>query len=245
MASVPVSRVIDKLDRLLAEKNFAAAEEHLKYWTADAEACGDMRALLTIVNEQIGFYRKNGRETEALRCADKALRLAESMELSETVTMGTTLINAATAYKAFGHAEKALPLYERAREIYEAALKPDDRRLGGLYNNMALALCELGRYSESKACFEKALSVMENVRGGEAEMAISCCNMADLCVLQGENNVRGYIEKAFELLDTETLPRDSYYAFVCEKCAPSFSHYGYPYCEKELLRRARMIYEGT
>lgn len=245
MGAVPVSRVLQKLDSLLAEKDFDAAEKHLKYWVADARASGDERALLTVINEQIGFYRKTGMEAEALDCAEKALALTECMQLSGTVTMGTTLINAATAYKAFDRAERALPLYEKAKEIYEAELKSDDRRLGGLYNNMALALLDLRRFDEAKALFENALSVMGKISGAEAEMAITYCNMADLSSAQGKNEVSDYIKKAFELLDTETLPRDSYYAFVCEKCAPAFAYYGYPYCEKELLKRARLIYEGT
>lgn len=245
MGAVPVSRVLQKLDNLLAEKDFDAAEKHLKYWAADAMACGDERALLTLINEQIGFYRKTDKEPEALSCAEKALKLAESMGLSGNITMGTTLINAATAYKAFDRAEKALVLYERAKDIYEAELKPDDGRLGGLYNNMALSLLDLGRFDEAKALFENALCVMEKVSGGEAEMAITYCNMADLSSAQGKGDISEYIKKAFELLDTETLPRDGYYAFVCEKCAPTFAHYGYPYCERELLKRARLIYEGT
>lgn len=243
--SVPVTRVLQKLDRLLEQKDFDAAESHLKYWIYEAKTLGDNRALLTIINEQIGFYRKTGNEQKALSSAEEALMLSVELGMSSSVSMGTTLINAATAYKAFNHADKALPLYEKAKAIYETQLASDDGRLGGLYNNMALAMMDLGRFNEAEELFNKALSVMSQVKGGEAEMAITFCNMADLRSAQGSDDIHEYIEKAFELLSTDTLTHDGYYAFVCEKCAPTFAHYGYPYCERELLKRARKIYERT
>ena len=245
MSVIPIDRVLKKLDEYLDKKDFDAAEKHLRYWEADAKAIRDMRGLLTVINEQIGFYRKSCREAEAIAAAERALKLADENGLSGTATMGTTLINAATAYKAFGQAEKALPLYEKAKEIYESALRSDDRRLGGLYNNMALALLDMRSFTEAEALFNKAISVMAQIDGGQAEMAISYCNLADLYYLDGKRDVRPCLEKAFELLSAEELPRDGYYAFVCEKCAPTFAQYGYPYCERELLKRARKIYEGA
>ena len=54
-----------------------------------------------------------------------------------------------------------------------------------------------------------------------------------------------YMDRAAELLDTESLPRNGYYAFVCEKCAPVFGHYGYFAEEAELRKRVEAIREGT
>lgn len=243
MSTIPISRVLQKLDEYLGRKDFDAAERHLKYWEEDARVSGDMRGLLTVTNEQIGFYRKIGREQDALTAAETAIKLAEELNLSDSVSMGTTLVNAATAYKAFGHADRAIPLYEKAKCLYEAKLAPNDGRLGGLYNNMALTLLDLRKFAEAEALFNKALSVMEQIPDGELEMAITWCNLADLYTATGEGRVKECLEKAFELLDKENLPRNGYYAFVCEKCANAFAYYGYPYCERELIKRARTIYE--
>ena len=49
------------------------------------------------------------------------------------------------------------------------------------------------------------------------------------------------MEQAEKLLNSEAVPRDAYYAFVCEKCAPVFGHYGYFMQEAELNRRAKGI----
>ena len=98
--------------------------------------------------------------------------------------------------------------------------------------------------------FRKALDVMEKQPGGELEQAITWLNMAD--ALEAElgpegaaEYTDGYLDRAAELLDTENVPRDGYYAFVCEKCAPVFGHYGYFALEAELNRRTAEIHERT
>jgi tetratricopeptide (TPR) repeat protein len=160
--------------------------------------------------------------------------------------MGTTLINAATAYKAFGAPAQALPLYERARTLYESLLSPDDSRLGGLYNNMALALTELGEYRRAEALYRRALEVMEKAPRGALETAITWCNLADLSCAElgqeaGEARISACLDKAQTLLDDDTLPRNAYYAFVCEKCAPTFAYYGFFRAAQALSRRAEEI----
>lgn len=246
---IPVGRVLDKLDAYFERKDFDAAERHLQYWLAEAEAVGDRQGMLTVLNEQIGFYRKMQNESETMKACDCALQTAEDLDLAGTVSMATTLINAATAYKAFGRAAEALPLYEEAKKIYEARLEPSDGRRGGLYNNMALALADLGRYREAEASYEKALAVMVQVPGGELEMAVSRCNMADLAAMElgtdrGREKILHCLEQAWELLNSEKISRDGYYAFVCEKCAPVFGWCDQHHREEELMRRADAIYRN-
>ena len=98
--------------------------------------------------------------------------------------------------------------------------------------------------------FRKALDVMEKQPGGEPEQAITWLNMADaaeaaLGAEAAAERVGEYLDRAEELLNTESLPRNGYYAFVCEKCAPVFGHYGYFALEAELNRRAAEIHERT
>ena len=154
---IPVGRIIDKLDSYLNQNDYDAAERHLQYWLSEADACHDMRGKLTVLNEQIGLYRKTGKETKCLRAISDALTLADSMDMEKTASYATTLINAATGYKAFGKAEDALPLYSKARAIYESTIDSNDGRLGGLYNNMALTLVDLKNYREAKDLYHKAI----------------------------------------------------------------------------------------
>ena len=247
---IPVGRVIGKLDSYLDREDYQSAGRHLKYWLTEAEAFHDDRGRLTVLNEQIGLYRKIGEETECLEAISAALSLAEKMEIGDSISFGTTLVNAATGYKAFGKAEQSLPLYRRAREIYEKNLSPDDGRLGGLYNNMALVLTGLGAYREAEDLFFKAIGVMEQQENGEPETAITYLNLADLTAAEkgtedGEEQIGEYLRKAEELLNTESIPQNGYYAYVCEKCAPVFGYYGYFLTESELIERGRKIRERT
>lgn len=248
--SVPicVGRMIDKLDEYLNKNDYAGADRHLRYWRMEAEAGNDLRGKLTVLNEQMGLYRKMGKKEEGMEAIREGLALAGRLDLENTVTLGTTLVNAATGLKSFGEAEEALKLYQKARTIYEALLKPDDGRLGGLYNNQALALAELGAFREAEALYQKAISIMEQQEYGELEVAITWCNLADLAseemgLLESEARVSECLETAEKLLDTPSLPRNGYYAFVCEKCASTFGYYGYFLTEQRLLKQAREIYE--
>ncbi len=247
---IPVGRIMEKLDFYLNQNDYAAAERHLRYWILEADAGNDMRGKLTLLNEQIGLYRKTEKGTECLTAAADALSLADSMNMERSVTYGTTLINAATGYKAFGKAEEALPLYRKAQVIYESALDSHDGRLGCLYNNMALTLTALKEFREAEDLFNKAIEIMEKQENGELEVAITRLNIADLIAAEygfesGEKEIEKQLLEAERLLNTEGLPKNGYYAFVCEKCAPVFGYYGYFLTERELNRRAREIYERT
>ena len=247
---IPTGRITDKLDSYLDRGDYPAAERHLRYWLSEAEAGNDMRGKLTVLNEQIGLYRKTGKETECIRAISDALSLADSMDMEKSVTYGTTLINAATGYKAFGKAEEALSLYRKAKTVYESELDADDGRLGGLYNNMAAALTGLKEFREAEELYQKAVEIMEKQENGALEVAITCLNLADLTAAEegledGTEKIEKLLMKAEKLLNTESLPRDGYYAFVCEKCAPVFGYYGYFFTERELERRAREIHDRT
>lgn len=249
MGQILTQRVLSKLDEHLGRNDYDAAERHLLYWFAEAKAENDKRCMMLILNELAGLYRKLGREEDALRTVSSALELIEEMGIAENIGAGTTYINCATVYKAFGKAESALPLFEKAKSVYEKELSPDDKRFGGLFNNMALALVDLERYDEAYELYDKAITVMENADDGDLEVAITYLNIAsaketELGAVESDEVVREYIEKAMKILD-EHENRDGYYAFVCEKCASVFGYFGYFIYEKDLEKRARDIYERS
>ena len=137
-----------------------------------------------------------------------------------------------------------------AQEIYERDLPPTDDRLGGLYNNMGLALVDLKRFREAEALYQKALSVMQAVQDKEPEQAITYLNMATAAeteygLPQAKPMIDEYAEKAIACLEIGKDRTDGNYAFVCEKCAPVFTDYGYEAYGAQLNGRCRRIYEGT
>ena len=129
---IDLRRCLTRLDEYLGRNDYAAARRHLEYWRAEALANNDLRGLLSVENERMGLFRKLGDEAAANKAVASALELLGRTGLEDSVTAGTTLLNAATVYKRFERAAEALPLYEQARRIYERELPPDDARLGGL-----------------------------------------------------------------------------------------------------------------
>ena len=247
---VPLDRIQQKLQEYEDASDWEGVERHLKYWLAEAEQNRDRRGCLMLHNEMMGFYRKQGKREEAMLHAEAADRLIAGLQMEETVTAGTTWVNAGTVHEAFGDPVGGLAFFEKARINYEQNLRGNDSRLGGLYNNMALALTSCGRWAEAKELFMEALRVMEQQEHGEPEQAITWLNLADaleaeLGAEEAEEAAGEYLDRAAELLDTPDLPRNGYYAFVCEKCAPVFGHYGYFAEEAELRTRVKEIREGT
>ena len=250
ISRIPTGRVIEKLDAFFAKNDYAAAERHLRYWEQEAAAGGDDRGLYTVCNELMGLYRKLGRRDEALGYAERTLALVERLSMANNVTGATAYLNAATVYKAFGDAAKGLPLFERAKAVYEAQLKPDDSRLAGLWNNTALALVDLGRFDEADALYQKAIDLTLRVPDAQGDAAISLLSRANLTeardgLLDGNDAICDCLDRAEALLNDPALPRDGYYAFVCEKCAPTFGYYGYFAFQQELEERAEKIYAGA
>ena len=241
---VPRDRILEKMREYEDRQDWAGAERHLRYWLAEAEQNRDARGQLMLHNEMMGYYRKQGKRDEALAHAERAMALVEQLGMEETVTAGTTWVNAGTVREAFGDSEGGVALFEKARRNYEEHLPPEDGRLGGLYNNMGLALGSVGRYAEAEEMFRRAIEVMKQQPYGELEQAITLLNLADLAEAAleeeaAEEMIQGLLEEAEALLNTESLPRNGYYAFVCEKCAPVFGHYGWFMTEAELEKRVR------
>ena len=256
---IPQQRIVEKLDEYMAHRDYAGAERHLNYWLTEAQAIHDTRGELMVRNELVGHFRKTGNSELAFLHANRALELLDELGFSDHISAGTTYTNVATAYNAFGRNEESLSLFRKAASVYEASPYTAPQLLGGLYNNMALTCIALCRFDEADSLYEKALATMANVENGVLEQAITYLNMADATVArvaadsggdpladgdaECESKVERYLDTALELLDTQDIPHDGYYAFVCEKCAPVFAHYGYFLADQDLRGRAQAIYE--
>ncbi len=243
---IPVDRIISKVDGLFAVNNYTEAGRVLEYWKEEAKALEDMRGLLAIESELIGYYRKQNDKEKALLSVKSALLLTDQTEQGNMASGATVFINCATAYKAFGMPNEALKLYLQAEEIYKRCLPISDARFGGLYNNMALALAELGSFDDAERSYFSALDVMKNISGGEAESAITYINLAHMYENCGRTEkINSCMKKAYELLHSESLTHDGYYAFVLEKCAPSFGYFGDASAYNELKKEYERIYAGN
>ena len=231
---VPQQRIIEKMNDYMSRRDYKGAERHLLYWLEEAK---------------LGHYRKTGEKEKSLANAQAALDLVEALGFENTISAGTTYVNAATACNAFGENERSLELFKKAQAVYESSPRTDKSLLGGLYNNMALCCAALGKYEEALPLYEKAAAAMAEVPGGALEQAITYLNIADMLEKQygmenSESRIFDLLDQAYELLTGGHAPEDGYYAFVCEKCAPAFSYYGYFAAAQELQEKAEKIYKG-
>lgn len=247
---IPVGRILEKEDQLFADGDFDAVERLLSYWIAEAKQTEDLIGAYHMYNEQMGLYRKIGKREEAYTAVERGLALIPRLHYEDTVSGATGYLNAATVYKTFGESEKALSFYKKTKVVYEALLEKTDSRLAGLYNNMALALLDLKQFSEAEALYRQAISIMQTVPNGELDEAISWLNLADLfCVRDGyeeaKESIGDCLDRAEQLLDTETIVQGNYAAFVYEKCAPIFGYYFRPDVKEHLEEKAKQIHERT
>lgn len=245
--TIPIGRVIDKLDEYLTGSDTAAAERHLKYWFGEASDYADRRGMFTLCNEFMGLYRSLGNRDGALKYAEEAISLIGDIGIEDTVSAGTAYVNAATCMKAFGDPARSIELFVKARDIYEKLLPRGDEKFGGLYNNMALTLVDLKRYGEAREMFGRALEVMAE-RNAVGEQAITYVNLACLADAElgenGDGEIRGYLDRARELLlQSDAQGRD--YESACGKCASAFTYFGDAKTGEELQRRANGKYERT
>ena len=245
---IPQMRVSQKVDECMSRRDYAGAERVLLYWLEEAKAGSDLRGQLMVLGELVGHYRKTGEKAKALPCAREALRLVDVLGYEGTLSAATAFVNIATALESFGESREALALFERALPIYESSAGTEPGLLGGACNNMALTCVSLRQYERAMRLYERALDTMSRVENGELESAVTCLNLADALTASlgpeaADEGVRSYLDRAWDLLNREGLPRNGYYAYICEHCAPSFSYYGYFAQAGELTQRAEAIYE--
>lgn len=243
---IPVDRIITKLDAFFEKNDLAGAERHLDYWQNEAVSLNDKEGELTIVSEMIGLFRKTGDAERASKAVSRGIELVEYLHLADAVSGATVYLNAATTMKAFGSAEAAVPYYDRAAAVYEKALDKDDRRKAGLYNNRGLTYADVGRPDLAEKDFLAALDVLGLTDGNENEIAVTYVNYAHLAETDENKSVFFPIElmkKAWDNLNKDTVVRNGNHAAVCDKCAPSFAHFGFYAEAKELAERAKEIYE--
>ncbi len=243
---VPVDRIISKVDECFNKNNFSEAGRLLEYWKNEAVSLNDLAGELSIESELVGFYRKTDNRKKGLKSIDRALDLVEQLNQTHMASGATVYLNSATAFKAFGYAERAIELYQNAEKVYNKVLAVGDARFAGLYNNMALTLVDLKRYKEAEICYKKAIEVICNVENSQPDLAITYVNMAHLYELTGnKNKITDCLFSAYNILNKDNLIKNGYFAYVLEKCAPSFEYFGYDVIAKEFIKTSGEIYERS
>lgn len=191
----------DKIDTFLVSSLAQAKEEE------------DYAAYISICNEMIGFYRSTSAFEKAYVAAEDVLLLMEELKLDHTEHFATTLLNAATAYRAAGDYAHALRFYRQALQIYEGIIPPEDYRYAGLYNNMSILLEKMDENEEAIACAKKALAIMDKIEGGEIQTAVTLTNMALVYFkLSQPEEAKSLLEQALSIFEKGGKESDEHYS---------------------------------
>lgn len=201
------------LDSYFEKNEIAEIDPFLESSLAQAKEEEDYAAYISICNEMIGFYRSTSAFEKAYVAAEDVLLLMEELKLDHTEHFATTLLNAATAYRAGGDYAQALRLYKQALQIYEGMIPPDDYRYAGLYNNMSILLEKMEENEEAITCARKALAIMEKIEGGEIQTAVSLTNLALVYFKVSEpGQARELLERALAIFEKDGTGSDEHYS---------------------------------
>lgn len=222
-----IQKVIEDLDKLFEEKKIGEVEQYLKEQIFQAKEEGDSGAVLTLLNEQIGYYRSISHSKASLDAFCQAKELIKDMGLMETAHEATTLLNGATALRAAGELKKAMEEYKRVEEIYKVTIPQGDFRFAGLYNNMSILYSELEEYEQVTFVLLKALEILKGVSDSEIEQAITYTNLAlNYGKLGQSKKQKEYLNKALTFFKEYTDNKDGHYAASLSALAGAYFEAG-------------------
>ena len=201
------------LDSLFEERQIDKVDPFLNSSLEQAKAEEDYGAYISICNEMIGFYRSISAFEKAYIAAEDVLLLMEELNMENTEHFATTLLNAATAYRAAEDYATALRYYKQALQIYDGILQPQDYRYAGLYNNMSILFEKMNENDEAIAYANKALSIIETIPDSESEIATTMTNLA-LLYFKAEQaeKAKELLEKALSLFEQSGENTDAHYS---------------------------------
>ncbi|MFU0570818.1 DUF4037 domain-containing protein [Gardnerella vaginalis] len=152
-----------ELDEMFA--NHASAdtiESYLLHKLAESQEANAQALQLSVLNELMGFYRSRGEHAKNHPIINRALNLANEMQLAGTEAGTTTLINAATSLRAAGDYDRAEKIYTQALNESATTLGAKNRKLAALHNNLSMLYSETGRTHDAIEELNQALEILQN-----------------------------------------------------------------------------------
>lgn len=235
-----------------AGKAFEHAEAALR--AIDVLDFGDTLSAGTTYTNIATAYNAFARNGESLALFRKAAALYEGSPATDPKLLGGLYNNMALTCIALERFDEADDLYRKALDTM-AWVPHGELEQAITYLNMAdAAVARFQAEGEASAAGSACAGNPEgatdgwghtagNPGGGPQAQAPGADGPAPDAEAACERAVEALLDRALELLDTPGIPHDGYYAFVCEKCAPVFAHYGFFLADEDLRERAQAIYE--
>ncbi len=207
-----IEEIFRQLDGYFQNNEIEKVEPFLVACREEAKEQSEYGIYISVANELIGFYRSVTEFSKAFDTIEDVLLLMEELQLEHSEHFATTLLNAATAYRAAGKLEEAARYYKQALQIYEQTLAPGDYRFAGLYNNLGILLENMGEAQEAIKTLQKALEIVRGLPDSEGEQAISLTNLAMVWFqVQDSEQAEICLGEAVQLFEQKGAEADEHY----------------------------------
>ena len=194
-----VEEIMKGLDELFAKQKMSDVEPYLQQALQEAMELGDSSAVITIVNELIGFYRDTSQYKKAVYYCEQIIPFMELYGLKGSIHYATTCLNVANAYRAAGNWNLSMEYYKEVKKIYDRMLTPTDSLFASYYNNLSLLYQEMGEFEKAAQCLKTALVIME-AYGDMIKVAITCSNLAaSLLRMEEQGQAEYYLNRALQI----------------------------------------------
>ncbi len=197
------------------------------------------------LGHRVSVLKSQGKYTEALPLAQRALKISEEAFGPEHPDTARSLNNLAGLYESLAEYAKAEPLYRRALKIREKTLGPEHPDTAASLNNLAGLYRSLADYAQAEPLFQRALKIWEKVLGPEhPHTATSLNNLALLYHLTGDYpQAEPLYQRALKIREKVLGPEDPDTAMSLNNLAGLYDSMG-DYAQAEpLYRRALQIKE--
>lgn len=224
--------ILRKVDGMFSQNQGAMAQELLETSIRLAMEEGDDAALLTLLNELIGYLRETSQVESSYRYAQAALSLTERMGIEGSIAHATTLLNVANAYRAGGRLEDSLSCYRQAEAVYDKVLEKNDMLRASLANNISLLYQEMGDFEAAYESLWQALAIVKENEDTAFEEAVTYANLAATCLrLNRDSEAQSFFEQSIRLFEENEI-RDAHYSAALSSMGTFF------YKKKEYGRAA-------
>ena len=111
----------------------------------------DIQTARTLEGLAYGLVRRR-QAREALPLAEEALGIAIQCAGEDSMEAALAYSSVAEVHRAMGSGERALPLYRKARALYQKALGPDHPRVASILSQEGLILMQDGKLALAEQC---------------------------------------------------------------------------------------------
>lgn len=173
-----INKVLLEYDNMFGMNSLEDIDDFLTSKIEEALEEKDYYSALTLMNEMLGFCRDTSQHEKGLHYCELVEKMFDKLGLTDTVDYATSLINVASAYRAFGRYEKAMDAFRTVEIIYRAKLPVGEFNFASLYNNWSLLYQEMGDFRRAEQMLKRALSVIDTQANAAIQQATTRCNLA-------------------------------------------------------------------